>query len=79
MHIKPFGELPFSFEALVGGQNKSNYRLRILYVLVFSVECFWVSANKNLFALSIFCKLFGLSLKDIVFINLKWTFQCDVI
>jgi hypothetical protein len=41
MHIKPFGELPFSFEALVGGQNKSNYRLRILYVLVFSVEFFW--------------------------------------
>ena len=85
MHIKPFGELPFSFEALVGGQNKSNYRLRILYVLVFSVECFWVSANKNLFTLSIFCKLFGLivqpliSPKDIVFINLKWTFQCNVV
>ena len=33
MHIKPFGELPFSFEAQVGGQNKSNYRLRVMYVL----------------------------------------------
>ena len=59
MHIKPFGELTFSFEALVGGQNKSNYRLRILYVLVFSVEYFWVYANKDLFTLAIFCKLFG--------------------
>ena len=85
MHIKPFGELPFSFEALVGGQNKSNYRLRILYVLVFSVEFFLVYANQDLFTLAIFCKPLGniakdgLSSTDIVFRNLKWTFKCNIV